>query len=254
MTVAFENALTASPDQSRLGGRPGAAPSVEDVQYPPSSAHPTAPVTSEIQRVNPPGQAIRTFEISGVRGELLTFAKCDTAELEFLMPSHLVVLLPDGISRGCEWSNGRETRKVPSAVQNTIVFNPAQSYSWVILRPGTAAGFNLSSGTNDPSLYTNFTTVNTVAQINIFDPVLNQNVPLTNANLNAYLHFDASAWDFGSTPASQQGTFGFTFQPDTLGNPNRIIALTYTPDPEPARVLLACAGAAALGWLRRRRG
>jgi AraC family transcriptional regulator len=128
MTVAFENALTVSPDQSRLGSRPGAAPSVADVQYSPSSAHPTAPVTREIQRVNPPGQAIRTFEISGVRGELLTFAKCDTAELEFLMPSHLVVLLPDGISRGCEWSNGRETRKVPSAAQNTIVFNPAQAY------------------------------------------------------------------------------------------------------------------------------
>jgi hypothetical protein len=51
MTVTFENALTASPDQSPLGSRPDAAPSVEAVQYSQSSAHPTAPVTPEIQRV-----------------------------------------------------------------------------------------------------------------------------------------------------------------------------------------------------------
>ena len=119
MTVTFENASTALP---------GAASSVEAVQYSPSSAHPTASVTPEIQRVNPPGQAIRSFEISGVRGELLTFAKCDSAELEFFMRSHLVVLLPDGISRGCEWSNGREIQKMSSAAQSTILFNPAQEY------------------------------------------------------------------------------------------------------------------------------
>src|SRR5207237_6909230 len=39
-------------------------------------------------------------------------------------------------------------------------FDPAQAYSWVIVRPGTVAGLNLSRGTHDPSKYTDFTTVN----------------------------------------------------------------------------------------------
>jgi hypothetical protein len=42
---------------------------------------------------------------------------------------------------------------------------------------------------NDP---TNITPINTVAQIDGFDAQTNPTVPLTVANLNAYLRFDAS--------------------------------------------------------------
>ena len=140
-----------------------------------------------------------------------------------------------------------------NAPSNGLVtnFDPAQAYSWVILRPGTAAGFN--AGT-PPAVYTDFTTLNTVAQINIFDVGTSANVPLTVANLNAYLQFDASQWDFGPTPVGQRGAFAFAFLPDSLGTLNRIIALTYTPVPEPAAVLGLCAAAGAIGgWVRRRR-
>jgi hypothetical protein len=56
--------------------------------------------------INPTVQANRTFDGDAVHCELLTFAKRDPAELEFSLESHLIILLQDGISGGCEWSNG----------------------------------------------------------------------------------------------------------------------------------------------------
>ena len=82
----------------------------------------------EIYRVDPSAQVIRTFEAIDARLDLLRFAKHNSAELEFLTPYHLVILLPDGISRGGEWSDGRRTRKLPSIPPNTIMFNPAREY------------------------------------------------------------------------------------------------------------------------------
>ena len=86
-------------------------------------------------------------------------------------------------------------------------FDAHQSYTWIVFRPGTTAGFNRTSGVNDPALYTNFTTQNTTAQITITDAVTNTtfsraNGNLTAAVLNQYLAFDPSA----GTPV---GALGF---------------------------------------------
>jgi AraC-like DNA-binding protein len=81
--------------------------------------------------INPTVRANRTFEGDAVHGELLTFVKREAAELEFLLESHLIILLPDGISGGCEWSNGSQTGTLSSVAPNTILFNPARNYLWI---------------------------------------------------------------------------------------------------------------------------
>jgi AraC-like DNA-binding protein len=62
---------------------------------------------------------------------ILTFGKREAAELEFSSQSHLIILLPDGIAGGCEWSNGSQTGKLPSVASNTVLFNPARAYLWI---------------------------------------------------------------------------------------------------------------------------
>ena len=81
--------------------------------------------------ISPTVHANRTFDGDAVHGELLTFAKRDPAELEFSLESHLIILLPDGISGGCEWRNGSQVEKLPSVAPNTILFNPARDYLWM---------------------------------------------------------------------------------------------------------------------------
>jgi AraC-like DNA-binding protein len=60
---------------------------------------------------------------------LITFDKRH-AELEFSLQSNLIILLPDGVSGRCEWSNGNETGKLSSVAPETILFNPARDYLW----------------------------------------------------------------------------------------------------------------------------
>ena len=62
---------------------------------------------------------------------MLSFDKREAAELEFSSQSHLIILLPDGIAGGCEWSNGSQTGKLSSVAPNTILFNPARAYLWI---------------------------------------------------------------------------------------------------------------------------
>jgi AraC-like DNA-binding protein len=83
---------------------------------------------SAIYRVDPSAQVIRTFNTVNGRLDLMRFVKYDLAELEFLTPCHLVILLSDGLSKGCEWSDGRHTRRSSFMAPNTVVFNPAQNY------------------------------------------------------------------------------------------------------------------------------
>jgi AraC-like DNA-binding protein len=59
---------------------------------------------------------------------LITFDKRDATELEFASQSHLVILMPDGISGGCEWSNGSQAGKLSSVAPNTVIFNPARDH------------------------------------------------------------------------------------------------------------------------------
>jgi AraC-like DNA-binding protein len=86
--------------------------------------------------INPTVHANRTFHGDAVHGELLTFANRDAAELELSLQSHLIILFPDGISGGCEWSNGSESGKLASGAPNTILFNPARDFLWI--RKGTS--------------------------------------------------------------------------------------------------------------------
>jgi hypothetical protein len=64
------------------------------------------------QQVNPPLRAIGKLRTEETHCELLKFARGDAAEMEFSLASHLIHLLPDGLSGGCEWSNGERTGKL----------------------------------------------------------------------------------------------------------------------------------------------
>jgi len=63
-----------------------------------------------------------------VHGELLLFDKRNAPELEFSSQSHLIILLPDGIAGGCDWSNGSQVGKLSLVAPNTVIFNPAGHY------------------------------------------------------------------------------------------------------------------------------
>jgi autotransporter-associated beta strand protein len=141
------------------------------------------------------------------------------------------------------------TYSTPGAPAN---FNPLQSYTWTIFRPRSAADVN------NP---TNVTPVNAtppLEPIQIIDAMTSQvfsqaNNNLTVATLNQYLTFDSSA--FFAAPgvlASTTGTFAFTLLPDALSNPNRVVAVTFSPVPEPAAALLVGLTALAAGWRLRR--
>lgn len=82
----------------------------------------------EIHRVDPSARVIRTFETVDARFDLIRFAKHSSPELEFLTPSHLVISLTDGISKGCQWSDGHQTRTLTSLAPYAVVLNPAQKY------------------------------------------------------------------------------------------------------------------------------
>jgi AraC-like DNA-binding protein len=62
---------------------------------------------------------------------ILKFDKREAAELELSSQSHFIILLPDGIAGGCEWSNGTQAGKLSSVAPNTVLFNPARAYLWI---------------------------------------------------------------------------------------------------------------------------
>jgi autotransporter-associated beta strand protein len=147
-------------------------------------------------------------------------------------------------------------------------FDRTHAYTWVVFRPGTTAGFAQSGSTVSAANQDDFTTQNTIAQIAITDATTgtvysHANGNLSAAVLNQYLKFDptagspAGALGFvdpasGSAILASVGTFGFVLGPDTLGNPDRVISLVYTPVPEPAAgLVVAAAGLAGLCLVRR---
>jgi AraC-like DNA-binding protein len=83
---------------------------------------------SEIYRVGPCAEVVRTFEIINARFDLLQIAKNSLLELEFLTSSHLVIFLTGCCSKGCEWSNGRQIQMSTSLAPHIVMFNPAQNY------------------------------------------------------------------------------------------------------------------------------
>ena len=83
---------------------------------------------SLVFRADPSVQELHSFETINARLDLLRFAKHTSPELEFLGPSHLVIFLPDGISKGCEWSDGHQVRTLTSLAPHAVIFNPAGNY------------------------------------------------------------------------------------------------------------------------------
>src|SRR5205823_9777366 len=122
-------------------------------------------------------------------------------------------------------------------------FDAHQSYTWPIIRPRSGATFDMPN---------NITPTNTVAMISIMDTSTGQPVTLNNTNLNLYTRFDDTAWNWGSVPVLERRSFSFVLMPDALGTADRVIAVLYTPVPEPAMILLVAGGAAG-GWYWRRR-
>jgi hypothetical protein len=81
--------------------------------------------------VNSNAHANRTLHGDSIHGAPITFDKRDATELEFSSQSHLVILVSDGISGGCEWSNGSQVGKLASVALSTIIFNPARAYLFI---------------------------------------------------------------------------------------------------------------------------
>jgi AraC-like DNA-binding protein len=124
MTTEFDAIPVVPPARPSSSGCSGAFPSL-------AALNGSAKSTLVPYSINPTVHANRTFDGNAVHGELLTFAKRDAAELEFSLESHLIILLPDGISGGCEWSNGSQVGKLQSVAPNTILFIPARDYLWI---------------------------------------------------------------------------------------------------------------------------
>jgi AraC-like DNA-binding protein len=89
--------------------------------------------------VHPFPRAIGRLETEEMQGELLKFARGDAAEMKFSLASHLIIFLPDGMSGGCEWSNGGHAVRSSCMPPNTVIFNPAQSYLWLRKRTSQAS-------------------------------------------------------------------------------------------------------------------
>ena len=81
-----------------------------------------------IYRADPSVEVVRNFETTTGRLALLRFAKHSSPKIEFLASSHLIVYSTDGISKGCEWSDGQQTRMLMPLARHAVMFNPAQHY------------------------------------------------------------------------------------------------------------------------------
>jgi len=89
--------------------------------------------------INPPPPAISILKTEEMHGELLKFHRGDAAEMKFSLGSHLIMFLPDGMSGGCEWSNGDHAVKSSCMPPNTVIFNPARHYLWLRKRTSQAS-------------------------------------------------------------------------------------------------------------------
>jgi AraC-like DNA-binding protein len=122
MVMDFNTVPLAHPARPPLSGCSASFTSLATLN---GSAKPTLHPHS----IDPIAHTNRTFDER--HAALLTFDKREATELEFSSQSHLIVLLPDGITGGCEWSNGSQTGKLSSVAPNTILFNPAGAYLWI---------------------------------------------------------------------------------------------------------------------------
>lgn len=88
----------------------------------------TARTLDKVFRFHPAVRPSLTFARNDVQGQLYTLSRLDTAEMEFLLPSHIVLMFPDGIPTGCEWNNNDEAGRLSVVAPNMVLFNPAGEY------------------------------------------------------------------------------------------------------------------------------
>jgi AraC-like DNA-binding protein len=79
-------------------------------------------------RIRPAVRPNLTFAGNHVQGQLYTLGKVEATEMEFSLPSHMILMFPDGISGGCEWSNNDGAGRLSVVAPNTILFNPSKEY------------------------------------------------------------------------------------------------------------------------------
>jgi AraC family transcriptional regulator len=79
-------------------------------------------------RFDPPILARHIAEWEQGRGEVLTLVSDASCEMEFFSPAHLVLMLLDGSSAGCELSGSEGLRKVARLAPSAVLFNPADRY------------------------------------------------------------------------------------------------------------------------------
>lgn len=81
-----------------------------------------------MRRIHPNVEPSRSLNGNDVRAELFVFRHLDAADMEFSLTSHLIILLPDGVSGLCECNGVKGADQCRSVSPNTIIFNPAQKY------------------------------------------------------------------------------------------------------------------------------
>jgi AraC family transcriptional regulator len=81
-----------------------------------------------MRRIHPIFAPIRTFNGNNVTGELFFFERTVATDIEISVASHLIILLPDGVSGVCECNSGDRIDRFHSITPNTIIFNPAKKY------------------------------------------------------------------------------------------------------------------------------
>jgi AraC family transcriptional regulator len=98
----------------------------------------SAAAIDKLVRICPAVHPSQTFAERGVQGALYTLGPLDTTEMEFSIPAHMMLMFPDGISRGCEWASGDEAGSLSVVAPHTVLFNPAREYLFLRKRKSQA--------------------------------------------------------------------------------------------------------------------
>jgi AraC-like DNA-binding protein len=81
-----------------------------------------------IGRFRPTVAPLRAAQWEHGRGQLLVLAGDGPCEMEFRLPVHLALMLPDGSSAGWEWDNGERLGSTRFLAAGAMLFNPADNY------------------------------------------------------------------------------------------------------------------------------
>lgn len=134
----------------------------------------------KVVRIRPLVHPSMTFAGHGVQGRLYALSKLDTTEIEFAPSSHVIMMFPDGISGGCEWSNNSEVGRLSVVAPNTILLFPANEY-FVFHKRKSQAQCRLLLLTIPPAVLSHinddedeFTEVHFGQQMGLDDPIMCQ--------------------------------------------------------------------------------